>query len=215
MPKLAASSPYTDQGKLSERDYTAWQKTYGQNYKKMETELVQNDSYQKLSADDKVYMLGQIKELAGAISKEEFKDDAQDKTYEYNFKNYKKQYEAYQKYGMDGLLDYYDMKSNMDGKTGTSATIKAIERAGITGQEALDYFKQQNEAQYSNQAKLLDQINPQYAYDWYKVISNAGGTSKADREFAIVNSNLPDEEKKVLLDVNNAKADEIKQLLGK
>ena len=100
----------------------------------------------------------------------------------------------------------------MDGSQSLEATFKGIESAGLKGDDAIWYFKQNYD--YNSEAKYLDSINPRYAYDYYN-IRNKYGTKKSAMQVGILASGLPEDEQRALLNVVGMKSEDLKDLLGK
>ena len=121
---------------------------------------------------------------------------------------YKKEYEAYQRGGLDGLVDYITYKDNLNGSTSTGASIEALEaQQGLSKEDKAFYFRQ-NKKDYSKEAQYLDRIDATYAYDWYKIQSE-NGKKKDEMLFGIYTSDLPQEEKQAMINVLNMKPDEL------
>lgn len=217
LPKSADSTPYTDQPKLSEGDYTDWAKIYGQNYARMESEAVENERYQALSDDEKVDLLSEVKALANGLSKEEFKDKAQDNQYTYELEsgNLKKKSEAYEYKGTDGLIDYLTIRNDInkickaEDRSETKADrINALDSIeDMSAEDKIQYLKIMDK--YTKRGNYVEQfLSPQYAYDWYRVEAN-GGKTNDEKIYYITKSDLPSLEKKVLISVVKMHDDEI------
>lgn len=219
LPKMAESKPLDGMDKLSAQDYTEWSKISGQNQKELYDEAIKSSYYNSLNDAEKNSMLTQIRNFSKALSLDEFTEGKDLNGLEYNIEDksdYKKQYEAYKRNGVQGLVDYIELSDKIkkaykgDGRTSASKAdvINALDSMNdISQEDKIEYLKLKKD--YTKRGQYIDQfINPKYAYDWFRVEAMAGD-KKDDRMYAIYTMDIPDLEKQVLLSVLNMKDDEI------
>ena len=214
MPTLADSKPLDDQDKLSAENYTEWAHIYGQNLKSLDDAIITNDAYKGLTDVEKISLLNDARLFANALSLDEMNSKGILK-YDISTSSYKKEYEAYKHGGVDELIDYITISKETQKKykaddrkqPNNGDYISVISEMDATKSEKAYYLKQRLD--YTEEAKFIDAINPEYAYDWY-IIRNKYGDNKADMELGISLSDLPEEEKKMLLYVNGMKKSDVK-----
>ena len=201
VPKTAETS--YDGKKLNPQEYTEYATIKGQDAQKLLGETIENPRYATLDDAAKAELLSDMLLFSNALAKNEaFGYDIGESN------TYKKKYEAYQRGGVDGLIDYITLKDSMGGSTSMAASLEALESLpGLSDSDKVFYFKQ-GKKEYSKEAQYLDRINETYAYDWYK-IQNENGKKKDDMIYGIYTSDLPEEEKQVLLEVLNMDKDEL------
>jgi hypothetical protein len=201
VPKTAETS--YDGQKLNPQEYTEYATIKGQDAKQILCDTIDNPRYETLDDSAKAELLSDMLLFSNALAKNEMfgYDIAGSNTY-------KKKYEAYQRGGVDGLIDYITLKEAMGGKTSMDATLNALENMdGLSDADKVFYFKQ-GKKEYSKEAQYLDRINEKYAYDWY-MIQNENGKKKDDMIYGVITSDLPEEEKQALLEVLSMDKDEL------
>lgn len=191
--------------RLSPSDYTEISTQKGQNIQKLYTEAISNPKYQKMPDEKKAELLSSLNKFGNALSKAEIFDyDIQGSD------TYKKRYEAYEQGGVNGLIDWMMFKDTLEGQTSAAAAISALDNMDVSDEEKIAFFKSGRD--YSKKAQYLDSIDPMYAYDWYKIKSTYGD-KKSAIEYGILISDLPDEEKQALMNVNTMKDAEVEYRL--
>jgi len=191
--------------RLSPSDYTEISTQKGQNIQKLYTEAISNPKYQQMPDEKKAEVLSSLNKFGNALSKAEIFDyDIQGSD------TYKKRYEAYEQGGVNGLIDWMMFKDTLEGQTSAAAAINALDNMDVSDEEKIAFFKSGRD--YSKKAQYLDSIDPMYAYDWYKIKSTYGD-KKSAIEYGILVSDLPDEEKQALMNVNAMKDAEVEYRL--
>ena len=191
--------------RLSPSDYTEISTQKGQNIQKLYTEAISNPKYQQMPDEKKAELLSSLNKFGNALSKAEIFDyDIQGSD------TYKKRYEAYEQGGVNGLIDWMMFKDTLEGQTSAAAAIEALDNMDVSDEEKIAFFKSGRD--YSKKAQYLDSIDPMYAYDWYKIKSTYGD-KKSAIEYGILVSDLPDEEKQALMNVNAMKDAEVEYRL--
>ena len=223
LPALAKTTPVNGMEKLTPQEYTEWAKVYGQTEKKFYDATTKNSRYAKLDNAGKNEMLNDVRLFANAMALEEF-DNKYYKTrggldigQSIEDKNaYKKQYQAYEYKGEDGLIDYItinnlvkDEKEKAKHNSITKADrINALDSiTDMSTEDKYNYLKIMDD--YTKKGQYVDRfLSQKYAYDWYRIEALSGGT-KDDKTYAIITSDLPEIEKQALLEVNNMSNDTI------
>jgi len=200
VPSLA-DKKYKGQ-QLTPEQYTQRATIQGQNARENLESAIANKRYAAMDDEEKAELLNNILLFSNALSNKEMFD------YDIEGGSYKKKYEAYQHGGIDGLIDYMELKKSLDGSQKTEDLLKALDESGMSNEDKIYYFKQ-NKKDYSTKAQYLDSINEAYAYDWYRIQAEYG-TKKDAMLFGILASDLPEEEIQALSSVANMKDDELK-----
>lgn len=178
--KSGGTAPTTEQ-------FNEYKRVFGENNAIGGEALLDSDFYKNLSADDKVKYLSQMYSDMKQVAK---KDVLKDYTYP---QGDKKKMDMYETFGMDGLINYYDIQNTRE-STGVKDTFAAIDKLDLTDREKGEYIE-----------KLIDMsnaataINKTYGasglYQWYSLRSKAdadgnGNISNKEMVNQIVQSNM-------------------------
>lgn len=178
--KSGDTAPTTEQ-------FNEYKRVFGENNAIGGEALLDSDFYKKLSADDKVKYLSQMYSDMKQVAKKEVLKD-----YTYP-QDYEKKMDMYETFGMDGLINYYDIQNTRE-STGVNDTFSAIDKLNLTDREKGEYIE-----------KLIDMsnaataINKTYGnsglYQWYSMRSKAdadgnGNISNKEMVNQIVQSNM-------------------------
>lgn len=178
--KSGDTAPTTEQ-------FNEYKRVFGENNAIGGEALLDSDFYKKLSADDKVKYLSQMYSDMKQVAK---KAVLKDYTYP---QDYEKKMDMYETFGMDGLINYYDIQNTRE-STGVNDTFSAIDKLDLTDREKGEYIE-----------KLIDMsnaataINKTYGnsglYQWYSMRSKAdadgnGNISNKEMVNQIVQSNM-------------------------
>ena len=178
--KSGDAAPTTEQ-------FNEYKRVFGENNAIGGEALLSSDFYKNLSADDKVKYLSQLYSDMKQVAKKEVLKD-----YTYP-QSYEKRMDMYETFGMDGLINYYDIQNTRE-STGVNDTFSAIDKLDLTDREKGEYIE-----------KLIDMsnaaaaINKTYGnaglYQWYSMRSKAdadgnGNISNKEMVNQIVQSNM-------------------------
>lgn len=178
--KSGDTAPTTEQ-------FNEYKMVFGENNAIGGEALLNSDFYKNLPDDDKVEYLSQLYSDMKQVAKKEVLKD-----YTYP-QGDKKKMDMYETFGMDGLINYYDIQNTRE-STGVNDTFSAIDKLDLTDREKGEYIE-----------KLIDMsnaataINKTYGnsglYQWYSMRSKAdadgnGNISNKEMVNQIVQSNM-------------------------
>lgn len=202
VPSLANKT--YDGERLNQEDYNKYATIKGQNVAKFESEAINSAQYKALDDEHKADMLHKILNFSDAVSKKEM--------FGYDIESsgtYKKAYSVYQDRGMDGLINYLYMEQTYGGSK-QEDLINYLEGSKMSDDDKAYFFMLKN-GKPSNRAQLLN--NDKYVYDYYR-IKNMFGSKTDEFAFGLSLSDLPDEEKAAIEQIEKLKDDEVKFLLS-
>lgn len=115
--------------KLSNEQYSEFQRIMGQNAYDMASSLINSDTYDALSDEQRVEAIADMYSFADALAKSEVLGyDVE------NSDTYKKTYSVYQDKGADGVATYFGIKQNLSGSTNADK-INAVNSLNISDED--------------------------------------------------------------------------------
>lgn len=115
--------------KLNNEQYSEFQRIMGQNAYDMASSLINSDTYNALSDEQRVEAIADMYSFADALAKSEVLGyDVE------NSDTYKKTYSVYQDKGADGVATYFGIKQNLSGSTNADK-VNAVNSLNISDED--------------------------------------------------------------------------------